>query len=80
MDLLLKRVEKILADMAVSLHEGEISVRPAYAQLTTSAYHDVCQYCDYKEVCGADEDTVKSEIGKIKHDESLRMLGGEDDA
>ncbi|MBO5420641.1 MAG: PD-(D/E)XK nuclease family protein [Clostridia bacterium] len=80
MDLLLKRVEKILADMAVSLHEGEISVRPAYAQLTTSAYHDVCQYCDYKDVCGADEDTVKSEIGKIKHDESLRMLGGEDDA
>ncbi len=80
MSLLMKRVEKILADMAVSLHEGEIPVRPAFAQLTTSPYHDVCKYCDYKDVCGFDEDTKKNEIAKVKHDESLRMLGGEDDA
>ncbi len=80
MGLLMKRVEKILEDMAVSLHEGEIAVRPAFAQTTTSPYHDVCKYCDYKDVCGLDEDTKKKEIFKIKHDDSLRMLGGEDDA
>lgn len=80
MGLLMKRVEKILEDMAVSLHEGEISVRPAFAQATTSPYNDVCKYCDYKDVCGLDEDTKKNEIAKMKHDESLMMLGGEDNA
>lgn len=80
MGLLMKRVEKILADMAVSLHEGEIPVRPAVAQSTTSPYNDVCKYCDYKDVCCADEDTKTNEISKIKHDDSLRALGGEDDA
>ncbi len=80
MDLLMKRVEKILADMAVNLHSGKIPVRPAFAESTSSPYHDVCKYCDYKEVCGVDEDTPRNDIAKIKHDESLRMLGGEDDA
>lgn len=80
MDLLMKRVEKVLAEMAVNLHEGKIPVNPAFAQSTTSPYHDVCKYCDYKDVCGLDEDTKTNDIMKIKHDESLRMLGGEDNA
>ena len=80
MDLLLKRVEKILADMAVNLHEGKIPVRPAVAESTTSPYHDVCKYCDYKDVCGFDEETPTNDIAKIKHEDSLRILGGENDA
>lgn len=80
MGILLKRVEKILADMAVNLHNGKIPVRPAVAESTTSPYHDVCKYCDYKDVCGFDEDTPTNDIAKIKHDESLKLLGGEDDA
>ena len=80
MDLLMKRVEKILEDMAVSLHEGAIPVRPAFSQNKESSYHDVCKYCDYKDVCDLDEDTKKNEIEKIKHNESLRILGGEEDA
>ncbi|MBR3836070.1 MAG: PD-(D/E)XK nuclease family protein [Clostridia bacterium] len=80
MGLLMKRVEKILSEMAVNLHEGKIPVRPAVAESTSSPYHDVCKYCDYKDVCGFDEDTPTNDIAKIKHDESLRKLGGEDDA
>lgn len=80
MGVLLKRVEKILADMAMNLHEGKIPVRPAVAESTTSPYHDVCKYCDYKDVCGFDEDTPTNDIDKIKHEDSLRLLGGEDDA
>ncbi len=80
MGILLKRVEKILSDMAVNLHNGKIPVRPAVAESTTSPYHDVCKYCDYKDVCGFDEDTPTNDIAKIKHDESLKLLGGEDDA
>lgn len=80
MDLLMKRVEKILADMAVSLHEGVIKVNPAKGATTSSPYYDVCQYCDYKDVCGADEDTPRREVETKKHNEILVSLGGEDDA
>ncbi|MBP3939163.1 MAG: PD-(D/E)XK nuclease family protein [Clostridia bacterium] len=80
MGLLMKKVEKILEDMALSLHNGEICVRPSYSKSTASPYNDVCQYCDYKEVCGLDDDTKKNEIDKLKHEESLAELGGEDDA
>ena len=80
MDLLMKRVEKILSDMAMNLHNGVIKVNPAKAQSTTSPYNDVCRYCDYRDVCGVDDDTPRREIEKIKHEDSLEMLGGEDDA
>ena len=80
MDLLMKRVEKILSDMAVSLHNGVIGVRPARAEATGSPYHDVCQYCNYKDVCGVDEETPVREIEKTKHEDSIMQLGGEDDA
>jgi len=80
MDLLMKRVEKILADMATSLHNGVICVKPAVAESTSSPYHDVCQYCGYKDVCGVDDETPTREIEKIKHEDSLIALGGEYDA
>jgi hypothetical protein len=31
-------------------------------------------------VCRLEEDNKKNEIAKMKHDESLMMLGGEDNA
>ena len=80
MDLLMKRVEKTLADMAMSLHDGVINVSPAKALSSSSPYRDVCQYCDYKDVCGVDDDTPRREIESLKFDESLNALGGEDDA
>lgn len=78
--LLMKRVEKILADMAVSLHEGRISVLPVCSKVSNTSYEDVCKYCDYKEVCGKDDDTKKREVERLKHEESLALLGGEDNA
>ena len=80
MDLLMKRCEKILAQMAVNLHNGIIPIMPAHSESTQSPYHDVCKYCDYKEVCLADEDTPIKNIENIKHSESLTMLGGEENA
>ena len=80
MDLLMKRVEKILADMAVSLHEGRIAVNPAKGATSSSNYYDVCKFCDYKDVCGVDEDTPRREITKSDHEKSRTELGGENDA
>lgn len=79
MGLLMKRVEKILGDMAVSLHEGKINVYPARTE-KGGQYHDVCAYCDYKDVCGVDENTQRREILNMKHSDSLNELGGEDNA
>ncbi len=80
MNLLMKRVERILANMAESLHRGDIRISPAVATGSGSPYKDVCKYCDYKEVCLADEDTPTREITSMKHEESLAELGGESDA
>lgn len=80
MDILMKRCEKILAEMAVNLHNGLIPIRPACSHSGQSPYSDVCKYCDYKEVCLVDEDTPRREIEKVDHSDSLAMLGGEDDA
>lgn len=80
MGILMKRVEKILSDMAMNLHNGVIPVKPACAKSTGSNYSDVCKYCDYGDVCCKDEDTPKNEIDNLKHTDSLILLGGEDDA
>lgn len=80
MDLLIKRCEKILSEMAENLHKGKIEIRPALAESSQSPYHDVCKYCDYKEVCLADDDTPTRQIENIKHEESLSMLGGDENA
>lgn len=80
MGLLMKRVEKILAEMATELHNGVIHVQPAKSEKTTSPYYDVCKYCDYSDVCGKDDDTPVKEIKKTKFADSLEELGGEEDA
>ncbi len=80
MDLLMKRVEKILSEMAMNIHNGIIPVKPACAQSTSSAYHDVCAYCDYADVCAKDDDTPVNDIEKLTHKESVDLLGGEDNA
>lgn len=80
MDLLMKKCEGILAKMAVNLHNGVIPVRPAVALNGQSPYHEVCKYCDYKEVCHVNNDTPKIEIDNINHSESLNMLGGDENA
>lgn len=80
MGLLMKRVEKILSDMAVSLHGGKIPAMPARSEKSNSAYKNVCEYCDYADVCCVDEDTPVREIVSLSHKDSLTLLGGENDA
>ena len=82
MGILLNRVEKILTDMAMSLHDGKICIKPSISELSTSSYGEsgVCGYCDFKDVCCADENTPINEIKNLKHSDSLLSLGGEEDA
>ena len=80
MGLLMKRVEKILSDMAISLHEGKIPALPVKSEKTAGAYKNVCQYCDYADVCRKEAESPVREIPILKHQDSLNLLGGEDDA
>lgn len=80
MALLMKKVEAILAEMAVDLHEGRIPIAPAKAESSQSPYNDVCKYCDYRDVCHVDEETPRRMINSIAHKDALTILGGEEDA
>lgn len=47
-----EKADKILCEMADSLHSGEISATPVYG----ASYKHVCDYCDYKSVCSYESD------------------------
>mgnify|MGYP003302694091 CR=1 FL=1 len=46
-----EKADKILAEMADSLHSGMISAYPSYGK----NYEKVCEYCEYKSVCSYEE-------------------------
>ncbi len=46
-----KAVDRIVRDMASSLHEGKVHALPIYG----SAYKNTCTYCDFRSVCCHEE-------------------------
>lgn len=53
-----EKADSILAEMADSLHSGEISAYPAYGK----SYKKVCEYCDYKSICSYEENIPVNEL------------------
>jgi len=53
-----EKADSVLAEMADSLHSGEISAFPAYGK----SYKKVCEYCDYKSVCFYEENIPVREL------------------
>ncbi len=51
-ELLHKKVDRIVAEMASSLHAGKIQAVP----ILDGHYKNTCDYCDYKTVCCREED------------------------
>lgn len=49
--LLHKAVDRIVKEMASSLHSGKVDALPVYG----GSYKKTCEYCDYKFVCGHEE-------------------------
>lgn len=74
MGLLRKRIDKILQEMAESLHRGEIQAVPAY---NTTHYKNICDYCDYRAVCGFEDGEVR-EISKLDNPEVFTTLEDEE--
>ena len=56
--------------MAEELHSGNIPASPVCG----SNYKTVCDYCDYKAVCGYEENIPVYELDDMKLDDALEML------
>ncbi len=62
-------IEEAISQMAVRLHEGEI---PIYPTKHGKSYDKICDYCDYKFVCGIDDNdarrtNAKEEVTELEY-------------
>lgn len=73
---LFDKVESILKEMGDELHSGNISVYPVISRTRTDTYGNACRYCDYKSVCGYEENDACKELTEFSDSECLAMLGG----
>lgn len=70
LELLRKKVNNNIRNMAKSLQSGEINALPT---------EKGCDYCKYRDVCKREEDDEIREIENIGFKDALNMLGGEAD-
>ncbi len=64
------KTDALLGEMADMLHSGKIVVLPVGG----SAHKDTCKYCDYKSVCGHEDDSPVREVEGFAHADALAML------
>ncbi len=74
MQRLAEKTDSIIREMGESLHSGRVEARVVYG----SDYTQVCDYCDYREVC-LEENPEKRYIQKLPHEECFRLLGEKED-
>ncbi|MCM1364093.1 MAG: PD-(D/E)XK nuclease family protein [Faecalibacterium sp.] len=67
---LAKKMDKIIADMGNSLHDGYVPAKPAFGKDNTTT----CEYCDFKNVCMNRENGSYRYIEYLKHEECLAKL------
>ena len=71
--LLHEKIDSMLTEMGLSLHDGEIAAVPV---MGTSSYNHTCTYCDYKDICRRTESDEVRALRTIKHGDAVRMLRG----
>lgn len=67
------KIEALIQEMAQSLHAGEIQAFPA----SSGNYH-VCDWCDFRSVCGHSDEDACNHIPELKHFDALKALGEEE--
>lgn len=65
-----QKMDGILTEMGESLHRGEIGAVPSFG----AGYDRVCDWCDYKSVCGYEPGAPVRPIEKLTHTQSLERL------
>lgn len=72
------KITEILKSMGDKLHQGIIKAEPTASAISSSYYKDACQHCDYKSVCGYENDAQYKVIKEISNDEIIQQLTGGD--
>ena len=62
-------LEEKITEMAGLLHQGMIAALPASREGSTP-----CAYCDYRSVCGREEDWPERQIVRMKNAEVFEKL------
>ena len=75
LEALSKRLEKIMAEMGNSLHDGKIPARPAYGK----GHAHTCDWCAFSSVCRREPDGKIRYIEKRTHGECLDILDGKEE-
>ena len=74
-ELLFKNAESKLIEMGRELHCGNISIDPTDGADTNA---NACKYCDFRAVCKREKDMENRKVGKLKKEEIMEMLRGEE--
>ena len=70
LSVLKSETEKLLCEMAQKLRSGKIEAMPAQ----DSERHNACAYCDYRSVCGREDDMPQREIPAAGFADCLKIL------
>ena len=68
--LLARRMDRILKQMGEDLHHGRVEAKPVYGK--NHAY--TCDWCDYRSVCGREQDGPYRYLAGRSHSEALTAL------
>lgn len=65
-----KKMDETLIAMGEGLHRGEIGAAPCFG----AGYDRVCDWCDYKSVCGHESGSPVRPVERLTHAQSLEKL------
>ncbi len=69
-----RKMDGVIINMGNAIQSGVIPARPVYG----SSYTDVCDWCDYREIC-LEENPEKRYISKIPHEDCFALISGEEE-
>ncbi len=68
--LLAKRMDRILRQMGEDLHSGRVEARPVFGK----NHANTCDWCDYRSVCGREQEGPQRFLQGRTHEEALQAL------
>ena len=71
---LVRRMDKIMAEMGDSLHAGQVPAKPVRGK----THGQTCEWCDFASVCRREHGDAFRYLPQMTHAESLEALEGED--
>ena len=69
-----RRMDRIMAEMGNALQNGQVPAKPVRGK----THGRTCEFCDFKAVCRREHGDSYRYLPKMKHEESLSALEGED--